>query len=102
MLYPVIIVVKLYGMKLLAKDEAELHGKDDVIDYFKNHCGVDNEKVLEELVNKFIYLPDGHRFGVPTNYHDEASGRYVTYCDQINVASHLEHWKSSTVTSAWQ
>ena len=30
-------------MKLIAKDEAELHGKDDVINYFKNHCGVDNK-----------------------------------------------------------
>lgn len=66
-------------MKLIAKDEAELHGKDDVINYFKNHCGVDNKKVLEELVNKVISLPDGHRFGVPTNYHDEVSGRYVQH-----------------------
>ena len=67
------------NMKTIAIDEAELHGKDDVVDYFKNHCGVDNEKVLTELVNQVLSLPDGHRFGVPTGYRDEASGRLVQH-----------------------
>lgn len=66
-------------MKLISKDEAELHGKDDVVDYFKNHCGISNEKCLEKVVNQVLDLPDGHSFGVPTGYCDEASGRLVQH-----------------------
>lgn len=66
-------------MKLISKDEAELHGKNNVVDYFRNHCGIDNEKCLEKVVNQVLALPDGHRFGVPTGYRDEASGRSVQH-----------------------